>query len=285
MEIIPIPGFSEPFSSISHLLGAGLFFVSGIILAKKGKGNRQRQIGLGIYSFSLVFLFSMSGVYHLLEPGNTPRFVLRHLDHAAIWILIAGSFTPMHLILFRGVKRWGILIPVWFIAITGLTLEMIFFTNIPEWLSLFFFLFLGWIGVISIWMFYKYYPKSSYRYIGAGGVAYSLGAVLEFTRWPVIWPGVIGPHEIFHLFVLLGAFSHWMFIFKNAHRPKSEVLLIHIKEYVQTGEFRAIGENELIDLKADSLEELHKLIQEWVNKNFHKEMTPVEISLKHSKIL
>ncbi|MFT6602573.1 MAG: hypothetical protein ACJARO_000081 [Bacteriovoracaceae bacterium] len=76
-----------------------------------------------------------------------------------------------------------------------------------------------------------------------------------------------------------------MFIFKNAHRPKSEVLLIHIKEYVQTGEFRAIGENELIDLKADSLEELHKLIQEWVNKNFHKEMTPVEISLKHSKIL
>lgn len=285
MSIIPIPGFSEPFSSITHLLGAVFFFVFGIILAKKGKGNRQRQIGLGIYSFSLVFLFSMSGVYHLLEPGNTPRYVLRHLDHAGIWILIAGTFTPMHSILFRGVKRWGILIPVWFIAITGLTLEMVFFSNVPEWLSLFFFLFLGSIGVISIWMFNRYYPKSSYRLIGAGGVAYSFGAVLEFIRWPVIIPGIIGPHEIFHLFVLLGALSHWMFIYKNAHRPKSEVLLIHIKEYVKTGEFRALGENELIDLTAPSLEELHELIQEWVNKNFHKEMAPVEINLKHSKIL
>jgi channel protein (hemolysin III family) len=285
VEVIPIPGFSEPFSSMSHLLGAGFFFVFGIILAKKGRGNLHRQIGLGIYSFSLVFLFSMSGVYHLLEQGNTPRYVLRHLDHAGIWILIAGTFTPMHLILFRGWKRWGVLIPVWIIAITGLTLEMVFFSNIPEWLSLSFFLFLGSIGVVSIWTFKIYYPNSSYRLIGIGGLAYSLGAVLEFARWPVLIPGIIGPHEIFHIFVLLGALSHWMFIYKNAHRPKAEVLLIHIKESVSTGEFRAIGENELIDLTAGSLDELHGLIQEWVNQNFHKEMTPIEINLKHSKIL
>ncbi len=285
MEITPIPGFSEPFSSITHLLGAVFFLIGGFYLGAKGRGNAKRQFGLGIYSFSLVFLFSMSGVYHLLEPGYMPRHVLRHLDHAGIWILIAGTFTPMHIILFRGVKRWGVLLPVWIMAITGLTLEMVFFENIPEWLVLSFFLFLGWVGVISIWMFKKYYPEKKYRLIGIGGVAYSLGAVMEFTRWPVLWSGVIGPHEIFHIFVLIGAGSHWLFIFRNAHRPKARILVVHIKEFVTQGGFQAIGENELIDLEADSLEELHQLIQSWVNENFHREMRPLEINLKHSKIL
>ncbi|MBK25682.1 MAG: DNA-binding protein [Halobacteriovorax sp.] len=285
MEITPIPGFSEPFSSITHLLGAVFFLVGGFYLGIKGRGNTKRQVGLGIYSFSLVFLFSMSGVYHLLEPGLMPRHVLRHLDHAGIWILIAGTFTPMHIILFRGVKRWGVLLPVWIMAITGLTLEMVFFNNIPEWLVLSFFLFLGWVGVISIWMFKKYYPEKKYRLIGIGGVAYSLGAVMEFTRWPILWSGVIGPHEIFHIFVLIGAGSHWLFIFRNAHRPKARILVVHIKEFVTQGGYQAIGENELIDLRADSLEELHGLIQSWVNENFHREMRPLEINLKHSKIL
>lgn len=227
----------------------------------------------------------MSGVYHLLEPGEMPRHVLRHLDHAGIWFLIAGTFTPMHIILFRGWKRWGVLVPVWIITVTGITLEMIFFNNIPEWLTLSFFLFLGWIGVISIWTFKKYYPEGKYRYIGIGGFAYTLGAVMEFTRWPVLWSGVIGPHEIFHVFVLIGAGSHWLFIFKNAHRPKARILIIHTKEFVKTGKFQAIGENELIDISANSLDELHQLIEKWVDENFHIEMKPKEVNLKHSKIL
>lgn len=284
-NIIPIPGFSEPFSSISHLLGAVFFLVGGFYLAKQGRGNTKRQVGLGIYSFSLVFLFSMSGVYHLLEPGYMPRHVLRHLDHAGIWFLIAGTFTPMHIILFRGMKRWGVLLPVWIITVTGISLEMVFFNNIPEWLTLSFFLFLGWIGVVSIWIFKKYYPESSYKLIGTGGMAYSLGAVLEFTRWPVVWSGVIGPHEIFHVFVLIGAGSHWLFIYKNAHRPKSKILAIHVKEFVTDGGFQAIGENELIDLSASTLEELHELIQSWVDENYHEQMKPREINLRHSKIL
>lgn len=284
-QIIAIPGFCEPFSSLSHLFGAVLFLVGGFFLVRRGKGNLKRQSALYIYSFSLVFLFSMSGVYHLLDIGEAPRHVLRHLDHAGIWILIAGTFTPMHYILFRGWKRWGVLVPVWSIAITGLTLEMVFFNNIPEWLSLSFFLFLGWIGFISIWMVRKIYPSGGHNLIAIGGAAYSLGAIMEFTRWPVLWKGVVGPHEVFHVFVLIGAASHWLFIYKNAHRPKSIVLRIRIKEFVKNGEFQALGENELIDLRADSLEELHKLIQTWVNENFHREMLPVEINLTHSKVL
>ncbi|NIR95542.1 MAG: DNA-binding protein, partial [Gammaproteobacteria bacterium] len=73
MRIIPIAGFSEPFSSISHLIAAGVFFVLGIILMVRGSGHAGRVFALGIFSFSIVFLLAMSGVYHLLEPGGTAR--------------------------------------------------------------------------------------------------------------------------------------------------------------------------------------------------------------------
>jgi hypothetical protein len=117
------------------------------------------------------------------------------------------------------------------------------------------------------------------------GVAYSLGAVMEFTRWPILWAGVIGTHEIFHNFVLIGAGSHWLFIYNNAHRPEAEILHIHIKEFVTICGFHAIGENELIDIKAETLDEIHIQIHIWVNDNSHEEMTPLEIRLSHSKIL
>ena len=107
MEIIPLPGFSEPFSSWTHLLAAGTALLGGYVLFTRGRGNALRIFSLLVFSFSLIFLFSMSGVYHLLEPGRAPREVFMHLDHSAIFVLIAGTFTPIHIILFRGPLRWG----------------------------------------------------------------------------------------------------------------------------------------------------------------------------------
>ena len=89
-----------------------------------------------VFAFSCVLLLSISGVYHLLSPGGSGRYVLHRLDHAAIFILIAGSFTPVHAILFRGPWRWGMLAGVWTMAITGLTLKTVYFTSIPEWFGL-----------------------------------------------------------------------------------------------------------------------------------------------------
>ncbi|MDH5731356.1 MAG: hemolysin III family protein [Gammaproteobacteria bacterium] len=149
MNILSIPGFSEPMSSLTHLLAAVLALVGGYFLLRRGHGNSLRVFSLLLYTFALIFLFSMSGVYHLLDPEGGPRQVLQRLDHAAIWLLIAGTFTPIHMILFRGAWRWGVLLLVWFIAITGLILEIIFFKQIAEWLSLSFYLGLGWIGIAT----------------------------------------------------------------------------------------------------------------------------------------
>ena len=213
-SITSIPGFSEPFSSLSHLLAAGIFLGLSIWLIVRGRGHGARILGLVVFSLSVVFLLAMSGVFHLLEPGGTPRAVLQRLDHAAIFSLIAGTFTPIHGILFKRSLRWAVLLFVWITAITGITLKTIFFNDVPEWLSLILYLGLGWVGALTGTLLYRRFDFGFIRYLVYGALAYTIGAVFEFLRMPVLIAGVIGPHEIFHVFVLLGISFHFMFIFQ-----------------------------------------------------------------------
>ncbi len=210
--IYPIPGFSEPVSSLSHLLGAGVYAVLSIFLLWRGRGSWSRLAFLGVFVFACVFLLSMSGVYHLLAPGGSGRAVLGRLDHAAIFVLIAGTFTPAHGILFRGWGRWGPLLLIWAMAATGITLKSIFFTRCPEWLGLLLYLSMGWLGAVSGVVIWRCYGHWLVRPLIWGALAYTAGAVLEFLRWPVLIPGVVGPHELFHVAVLLGISWHWEFV-------------------------------------------------------------------------
>src|SRR5207253_742757 len=122
MDILPIAGFREPVSSLSHLIGAGVFAVLGFFPIRRGLGSPARVISLAVYVFATIFLLSMSGVYHLLDFGGSARAVLQRLDHGAIFVLIAGTFTPPHIILFRGPGRWGMLLLIWGAAAAGITL-------------------------------------------------------------------------------------------------------------------------------------------------------------------
>lgn len=279
MDIIPIPGFSEPFSSLSHLLTAGVALLGYYFLYQKGRSNSSRIFALSLYTFSLLFLFSMSGVYHLLDSAYLPHHVFQRLDHAAIWVLIAGTFTPMHMILFRGTWRWGVLILVWTIAITGLTLEAVFFEDVPAWMSLTFYLGLGWIGVLTSWHFRRTFGDDSIRYLWKGGLYYSIGGLLDFLNWPVIVPGVIGAHELFHVFVIIGAAYHWYFIYKWSHYPTRNHITFEVSVFPdQTHIARAVGEN--LTVKAKSADELRQKVRDSVNKIFHRNMRPASIRLK-----
>lgn len=213
METYSIPGFAEPVSSLSHLLSAGIFAVLGFFLLRRGRGNLSNLLALGIFVFGCVFLLSMSGVYHLLTPGGAGHEVLQRLDHAAIFALIAGSFTPVHWILFSGWGRWGVLLLIWGLATTGITLKVIFFDNIPEWLGLMSYLGLGWIGLASGIDLWRRYGMAFVRPLVYSGLSYSVGGVLEFLRTPVLIPGVIGPHELLHFGVLAGIGFHFRFLF------------------------------------------------------------------------
>jgi channel protein (hemolysin III family) len=211
-DAYPIPGFSDPVSSLTHLTGAGVFALLAFPLLRRGRGDRARVAFLGVYAFSCVFLLVMSGVYHLLAPGGAGRTVLARLDHGAIFVLIAGTFTPVHGILFHGVSRWGSLLFLWAVTAAVVTLKTIFFNDLAEWVGLSLYLGLGWTGVASGGVLWARYGWLFVRPLVQGGAAYTMGAVLEFLRWPVLIPAVVGPHEVFHVAVLLGVGLHWRFV-------------------------------------------------------------------------
>ena len=215
-SVIPISGFADPFSSLSHLAGATIFAVLSVPLLVRARGRTDRFLSVAIFCFASVSLLSISGVYHLLDPVGSAREVLRRLDHAAIFVLIAASFTPAHVLLFRGWGKWGFLTLVWTYAAVAITLKTIFFHQVPASLGLTLYLGMGWIGLYTGLSLWRRYGFEFIRPILWGGIAYSVGGILEALRWPVLVPGVIQWHEIFHVAVLIGLAFHWAFIYHFA---------------------------------------------------------------------
>ncbi len=223
MDTISILGFNHPFSSLSHLVGAFIFLIYGIRLIYLARFNRGWAIAVTVFVVSGVFLLSMSGVFHLLEQQNAGRTVLQRLDHAGIFGLIAGTFTPVHTILFTGIWRWGFLILIWGLAIAGITLKSIYFNELAEWVGLMAYLGLGWLGILSAYKTHRLHGFIILKPLVYGALAYTVGAGIEFLRLPVVITGVIGSHELFHIAVLAGLAWHWQFI-RNLLLMKQEEL-------------------------------------------------------------
>ncbi len=207
-----IPGFAEPFSSLSHLIGALVFALLAFFLIRRGRGDSTRIVSLSVFAVSSVSLLSMSGVYHLLMPGGTARAVLMRLDHAAIFVLIAGTFTPIHAILFRGWWRWGMLAIIWTAAIAALVFKTVFFSGFPQALGVVMYVGLGWLGAISAIALWQRFGFRFVRPLLWGGLAYTIGPMVGFISEPVLISGIVGAHELFHVAVLMGLGFHWYFI-------------------------------------------------------------------------
>lgn len=277
---IRILGFADPFSSWSHLIAAVSFLGLSLGMLWKGRGNGLRLASLAVYCFSIVFLLSMSGVYHILEHGTTARSVLQRLDHAGIWTLILGTFTPIHTILFTGWWRWGILLLIWSVGITGLVLEVIFMQSIPEWMSLSFYLSLGWLGLLSSRQTRREHPEMSLVPMVWGGLAYSLGACFDFLRWPIIVPGIFGGHELFHIFVIVGIFCHWIFIERIAGFGISKRLTLRIKRRSHHRSF-ATADSENIRFFFSDTEEFNRKLHTLITSVYGSYRRPEAIRLQY----
>jgi channel protein (hemolysin III family) len=211
-HLLSIPGFSDPVSSLSHLAGAVVFAILAFSLIARGRGEARRVFSLAVFAFSCVLLLSLSGVYHLLSHDTAARSVLARLDHAAIFVLIAGSFTPVHAILLRARWHGTLLLGIWLAAIAGLTLKTVYFATMPKWLGLAMYLGLGWLGTISTVAIARRFGWRFILPLVWGALAYSIGALADHFYWPVLIAGIFGPHEVFHLAVLAGISFHWAFI-------------------------------------------------------------------------
>lgn len=167
---------------------------------------------IAIYVTAVVATLTVSAAFHATSRISDARSQLLIVDHAAIFFLIAGSYTPVHVFQFRGWMRWGVLTPVWLAAIAGILLKSFYFQEIPEQLGLMLYLGLGWVGLISAVALYRLDGMRPMLPLLAGALAYTLGAGLEFARVPTLAAGLVGPHEVFHLFVLAGVALHWYYI-------------------------------------------------------------------------
>lgn len=203
----------EPVSGLTHLFTAFLAFIGLILLVFTGKGDALRVFSLVVYGVSLVTLFSASALYHLAYPGEVGIVRLRKFDHAAIYILIAGTYTPICINFFTGFLRWGFLAFIWLFALTGVVVK-VFVINAPRWVTAGIYLVMGWMALLVIKPMLEVIPTGGLLWMLAGGLLYTIGAMIYITRKLDFVPGVFGFHEVWHVFVTLAALCHFIMIYQ-----------------------------------------------------------------------
>jgi hemolysin III len=200
----------EPVNGASHLVGLLLAGGGTFLLLRIAQGPGQ-LVAFGVYGATLILLYGASTLYHTLTLPERPRRALRTLDHIAIYFLIAGTYTPVALITLKGPMGWTLLAVVWLIALAGIPFKL-FFLDAPVWLSTATYLAMGYLALVAVVPIAHAVSLRGLAWLIAGGLAYTLGAVIYAQQRPDPFPGRFGHHEIWHLLVLAGSGCHFAFM-------------------------------------------------------------------------
>ncbi len=205
--------FRDPVSGLIHFISALLALAGLVVLLILTQRQGLKQLSMVIYGVSLVTLFSASAIYHLAKPADSVLLRLRKFDHSAIYILIAGTYTPICINFLTGWLRWGFLVLIWGIALAGVIVKL-FVINTPRWVTAGIYLIMGWMAIWVIKPLLQTMPAAALWWMLAGGLTYSIGAVIYITKKLDLWPGVFGFHEVWHVFVSLAALCHFIMILR-----------------------------------------------------------------------
>jgi hemolysin III len=198
----------DPMSWLTHFVGFLASVVGLVFLVVYSAHDSAKVTAMAIYGASLVTLFGASSVYHFMDLGTKGNRWLRRLDHSAIFFLIAGSYVPVTIHLLDGAWRITFLAVVSGLAVAGILLKLVWI-DLPDKVGVLLYLLLGWAAVIPAYRILPQMEVSGMIWLVLGGLAYSIGAIVYVKQWPDPWPEWFGHHEIWHLFVLLGATSHY----------------------------------------------------------------------------
>jgi len=201
----------EPVNGLTHAASALLALAGLVVLLIYSPPDWLSRAALFAYGLSMVLLFSASSAYHLIKTTPERTLLLRKLDHTAIFLLIAGTYTPVCAIVLAGAWRWGLLAVIWALAVIGITFRL-FYMRGPRWLSVVIYMGMGWVGVLGFGQLFAVLPAAGIGWLVAGGVLYSLGALIYGTRRFDFYPGVFGFHEVWHLFVSAASAAHFVFV-------------------------------------------------------------------------
>ena len=210
----PFWGMCEPFSAVSHLLGAALGVWAGAALWRRV--GPDARLAVGAFVATAVFQLLVSGVYHVASHGTDARAVLQRLDHAAIWAVVAGCFLPIQHFLLP--TRLGRALRAWVLgaAALGLAAQTVFFEAIPAWVGVLLYVAIGSVGTpIAVWLVATRGLRFTAPFF-LFGVCVSSGALLELAEVPTVIAGVVEYHEVVHVLVLAGLALHAAFLARLA---------------------------------------------------------------------
>jgi hemolysin III len=204
MDALDIPRLR----GVSHAYAFWLALVAAITLIVVTPAGVAR-VGAGVYGAGLCAVFGGSGLYHRWRWHPRWRPLLRRIDHSTIYVFIAACYTPVGLLVLEGGVRWAVLISVWAGALLGVAFSVAWISA-PRALCAATYIALGWVAVIAYPQMSSALPATPMVLIAAGGILYTVGAVIYALGRPNPWPRTFGFHEIFHVFVILAAVAHFV---------------------------------------------------------------------------
>jgi len=201
----------EPFPALSHFLGV-LLSIFGLISLLQVSGNSERAtIAVIIYGVSLILLYLASTLAHSIHCSPKTEERLEKLDYAAIFILIAGTYTPICLLVIKGWLGWLLLSCEWLIAFLGI-FSLYVKNTFTQGNRTSFYLVMGWMFIFALTPIISAVSNSLLMWLLGGAIFYSVGSIIFVTNKPTLWPGFFDAHDLWHIFVLAGSTSHFIFI-------------------------------------------------------------------------
>ena len=206
----------EPGSALTHFIAMLLAAFAATPLLTKAAlyASRESIIALSIFCVSMILLYGASATYHSLNLSGRPLRIFRKIDHMMIFILIAGSYTPICLTVLGGKLGYTLLAVIWGLALFGMILKACWITC-PKWFSSIIYIAMGWACVAVFGPLLQVLPTAAFLWLLAGGIIYTIGGVIYALKLPLFNAKheFFGSHEIFHLFVMAGSFCHFIFMY------------------------------------------------------------------------
>lgn len=204
----------RPWSAITHGIGMLSAIAGAALLAHKTAPLHEgiQFAGFIVFSATLVLLYAASTVYHSARIGAAGRIALRKIDHAAVFYLIAGTYTPLCLTALRGPGGFALLGLIWLLAGAG-TVMAFAWINAPRKVCAAVYIAMGWLSVSALPFIYRREGIEPIIYLLAGGLLYTIGGVSYAMKWPGRDNPRFGCHEIFHVFIVLGSIAHYLMIY------------------------------------------------------------------------
>lgn len=201
----------EPFSAISHMVGAGLSVVALVALLIMARGRVWHVVSFALYGASLIFLYTSSTLYHSLRLSEEHEERLARLDYVGIFVLIVGTYIPVCLVPLRGIWGWSLFGVEVGLGVFGI-LGILFWRGMWDWLRVTLYVVMGWLALIALRPLRECLSGGGLLWLLAGGLSYTVGTVVFALDKPHLIPGKFSAHDLWHLFVMGGSACHFVLI-------------------------------------------------------------------------